>query len=201
MNNPISHWFRGRYEAFENGYSHVTHLYSGMSGVRRIKAFRHAGVIESAFLIDEMTVEIIADGCHLPASLLKLIYKIKGPDKIALITDSMRAAGMPEGDTIMGSLKNGQKVVVEDGVAKTMDRESFAGSVATADRLVRTMVTLGDVPLADAVRMMTATPASIIGIENNKGSLVAGKDADIVLFDNEIRIQLTMVGGNIVYSA
>lgn len=99
---------------------------------------RYAGVIESAFLIDGMTVEIIADGAHLPASLLKLIYKIKGPSVIALVTDSMRAAGMGEGESILGCLKDGQKVIVEDGVAKAPDSLSFAGSVATADRLVRT---------------------------------------------------------------
>jgi N-acetylglucosamine-6-phosphate deacetylase len=71
----------------------------------------------------------------------------------------MRAAGLPEGESILGSLKNGQKVIVEDGVAKLMDRTAFAGSVATADRLVQTMITLADVPLIDAVKMMTATPA------------------------------------------
>ena len=120
-------------EAFENGYSLVTHLYSGMSGVTRRKAFRYAGVIESAFIIDEIDVEIIADGIHLPPPLLKLVYKIKGADRTALITDAMRAAGMPPGESVLGSLRNGIKVIVEDGVAKLPDRESFAGSVATAD--------------------------------------------------------------------
>ena len=186
-------------EAFENGFTHITHLYSAMSGVRRINAYRYAGVIESAFLIDEMTVEIIADGCHLPESLLKLIYKIKGPDHIALVTDSMRAAGLPEGESILGSLKNGQKVIVEDGVAKLMDRTAFAGSVATADRLVQTMITLADVPLIDAVKMMTATPAKIIGVDRIKGSLAPGKDADIVMFDDNVHIEMTMIKGKIVY--
>lgn len=83
--------------AFENGYTLATHLYSGMSGVTRRNAYRYAGVIEAAFLIDAMDVEVIADGIHLPAPLLKLVYKIKGPDRIALITDAMRAAGMPGG--------------------------------------------------------------------------------------------------------
>jgi N-acetylglucosamine-6-phosphate deacetylase len=141
-------------EAFEKGYRHVTHLYSCMNGVVRRNAFRYAGLIESAYLMEEMTVEIIADGIHLPPPLLKLVYKIKGPDKVALITDAMRAAGMPPGESILGSLTNGLKVIVEDGVAKLPDRSSFAGSVATADRLVRNMVTLADVPLCDAVRMM-----------------------------------------------
>jgi N-acetylglucosamine-6-phosphate deacetylase len=185
-------------EAYENGYTLATHLYSAMSGVTRKNAFRYAGTIESAFLLD-MDVEIIADGVHLPAPLLKLIYKIKGPDRIALITDAMRAAGMPEGDSTLGSLKNGLKVIVEDGVAKLPDRTSFAGSVSTADRLVRNMVQMADVSLLDSVRMMTATPARIMGVDNKKGTLVAGKDADIVIFDENITVQTTIVQGRIIY--
>jgi N-acetylglucosamine-6-phosphate deacetylase len=187
-------------EAFENGYSLATHLYSGMSGVTRRNAFRYAGVIESAFIIDEMDVEIIADGIHLPAPLLKLIYKIKGAERIALITDAMRAAGMPEGESILGSLKNGLKVIVEDGVAKLPDKTSFAGSVATANRLVKNMVQLADVSLIDAVRMATFTPARIMGISDSKGSLIKGKDADIIIFDEAINIQATIVKGKIVYN-
>lgn len=186
-------------EAFENGFTHITHLYSTMSGVRRINAYRYAGVIESAFLIDEMTVEIIADGVHLPGSLLKLIYKIKGPSRIALVTDSMRAAGLPEGESVLGSLKNGMKVIVEDGVAKLPDRSAFAGSVATADRLVRTMVKLADVPLVEAVKMMTAVPAGIVGFSDAKGVIAPGKDADIVIFDEDINIKMTMIKGEIVH--
>src|SRR5690606_2776768 len=136
-------------KAVENGYTLSTHLYSGMSGVSRKKCFRYAGVIESSLLLDELDVEIIADGIHLPAPLLKLIYKVKGPDKIALITDAMRAAGMPPGDSILGNKNNGLKVIVEDEVAKLPDRSFFAGSVSTADRLVRTMVKVGDVSLLD----------------------------------------------------
>ncbi|MBD0299828.1 MAG: N-acetylglucosamine-6-phosphate deacetylase, partial [Nitrososphaera sp.] len=186
-------------EAFENGYTLATHLYSAMSGVTRRNAFRYAGVIESAFLLDEMDVEIIADGVHLPAPLLKLVYKIKGTDRIALITDAMRAAGIPEGESILGNLKNGLKVIVEDGVAKLPDRTSFAGSVATADRLVRTMVQMAGVPLTESVRMMTSTPARIMKVDKAKGSLIEGKDADIVLFDEDIDIKLTMIKGRIVY--
>jgi N-acetylglucosamine-6-phosphate deacetylase len=187
-------------EAFDNGYTLATHLYSGMSGVTRRNAFRYAGVVESAFLIDEMDVEVIADGVHLPAPLLKLIYKIKGADRIALITDAMRAAGMPPGESILGNLKNGLRVIVEDDVAKLPDRTAFAGSVATADRLVRNMVRLADVSLVDAVRMMTSTPARIAGVSEAKGALVPGKDADLVLFDSDIRVSTTIVGGEILYS-
>lgn len=186
--------------AYEAGYSLATHLYSAMSGVTRRNAFRYAGMIESAFLLD-MDVEIIADGVHLPPPLLKLVYKIKGADKTALITDAMRAAGMPEGPSTLGSLKNGLSVVVEDGVAKLPDRTAFAGSVATTNRLVRTMVQQADVPLLEAVRMASTTPARIMGVNNRKGSLATGKDADIVIFDDQISIHSTLVGGNLIYSA
>ncbi len=188
-------------EAFENGYTHVTHLYSGMTGVHRKNAYRYLGVIESAYLMDDMSVEMIADGCHLPPSLLQLIYKIKGPSKIALITDSLRGAGMPEGESISGSLKNGQKVIIEDGVAKLLDRSAFAGSVATTDRLVRTVVKQAGIPLIDAVKMMTITPAEIIGVNKEKGSLAIGKDADILIFDDDIHIKMTVIMGNPVYNS
>ncbi|MGV3504458.1 MAG: N-acetylglucosamine-6-phosphate deacetylase [Adhaeribacter sp.] len=188
-------------EAYENGFNLITHLYSAMSGVTRRNAFRYAGVIESAYLLDGMNVEIIADGVHLPPSLLKLVYKIKGADRIALITDAMRGAGMGPGESILGSLDDGLRVIIEDGVAKLPDRSAFAGSVATTDRLVHNMVTLAEVPLAEAVKMMSATPAAIMGVERSKGSLMKGKDADIVVFDAGINVETTIVGGKIVYSA
>lgn len=184
---------------FENGFTLATHFYSCMNGVVRKKAFRYAGVIEAAYLIDELDVEVIADAIHCPPPLLRLIYKIKGPDRTALITDSMRAAGMPEGPSILGSLDNGLEVIVEDGVAKLPDRSSFAGSVATADRLVRNMVFQAGVPLTDAIRMSSMTPARIMGIGDRKGSLVEGRDADIILFDDQIRVSMTITGGNIIY--
>ncbi|QKZ13278.1 N-acetylglucosamine-6-phosphate deacetylase [Spirosoma sp. KUDC1026] len=185
--------------AYENGYSLATHLYSAMSGVTRRNAFRYAGAIESALLLD-MDVELITDGIHLPAPLLRLVYKIKGADRIALITDAMRAAGMPEGESILGSLTNGLPVLVEDGVAKLPDRSSFAGSVATTNQLVRNMVQLADVPLLNAVRMASTTPARIMGVEGRKGSLMVGKDADLVIFDQDINIETTIVNGKIVYA-
>jgi N-acetylglucosamine-6-phosphate deacetylase len=185
--------------AVENGYSLATHLYSAMSGVTRRNAFRYAGVIESAFLIDEMDVEIIADGVHLPTPLLQLVYKIKGADKIALITDAMRGAGMPEGNSVLGNIHTGLKVIIEDGVAKLPDRSAFAGSVATTDRLVRNMVNMAGVSLLEAMKMITLTPARIMNVADKKGSIVVGKDADIVIFDDDINIEMTMVKGHIVY--
>ena len=117
-----------------------------------------------------------------------------------LITDAMRGAGMPDGESILGSLANGQKVIIEDGVAKMPDRSAFAGSVATTDRLVRTMIQLADTPLVDAVRMVTLTPARILHIDQTKGSIEAGKDADIVIFDNQINVINTISEGHVIYS-
>lgn len=185
-------------EAIENGFTHITHLYSAMSGVMRRNAFRYAGIIESAFLFDQLTVEIIADGVHLPASLLQLIYKQKGPSRIALVTDSMRAAGLGSGESILGSLKDGMKVIVEDDVAKLPDRSAFAGSVATADLLIRNMIQLAGVPLLHAIQMITSTPAQICKIDHRKGTLTPGKDADIVIFDEQISIQATIINGQII---
>jgi N-acetylglucosamine-6-phosphate deacetylase len=186
-------------KAYHQGFTLATHLYSGMSGVTRRNAYRYAGVVESAFIIDGMDVEIIADGAHLPAPLLQLIVKIKGPDRIALITDAIRAAGTNATETTLGSKEEELRAIVEDGVAKLPDRSSFAGSVATADRLIRTMITMANVSLPDAVKMMTATPARIANVDNYKGELVVGKDADIVLFDEDIAISTTIINGRIVY--
>jgi len=185
-------------DAFENGFHHMTHFYSGMSTVQRINAFRYAGVIEAGYCMDEMTVEIIADGKHLPADLLRMICKIKGPANIALVTDSMRGAGMPDGPSVLGNRDEGLRVIIEDGVAKLPDRTAFAGSVATADRLVRNMIRMADVPVTDAVRMMTSTPARIMGIRS-KGVLAPEKDADIVIFNEQVEIQTVITDGVVRY--
>lgn len=185
--------------AVDSGYRLATHLYSGMSGMTRRNAYRYAGTIESCLLLDAIDVEIIADGVHLPEPFLKLIHKVKGTSKTILITDAMRAAGMPAGDSILGSLKNGIEVIVEDGVAKLPDRSSFAGSVATADRLIRTMINQGGVSLVEAVQMMTVNPARVLGRDHEIGSIAVGKIADLVLFDENIQIQSAFVSGEIRY--
>lgn len=187
-------------EAIENGCHHMTHLYSGMSALVRIKSYRYPGLIESAWLFDEFTSEIIADGCHLPQSLLRHCYRTLGTNRLCLVTDSMRGAGATSGETLLGSLKAGQPCIIEDGVAKLPDRSAFAGSVATADRLVRNMKDLAGAPLTDAVKMMTMTPARIMGLKN-KGILAPGYDADIVLFDDDIHISRTICGGKTIYTA
>ena len=182
-------------EAYEQGCTHVTHLYSAMSTIVRKDGFRHSGVLESAYCIPDMTVEIIADGCHLPVELLEMVYRFKGPDKVALVCDSIRCAGQDVTESIIGSLENGNPVIVEDGVAKLPDRSAFAGSVATDDRLVRVMYKQVGVPLYDAVKMMTLTPARIAGLDATKGSIELGKDADLVCFDEDIQVLGAMVCG------
>jgi len=184
--------------AYENGVNLLTHFYSGMTTVKRVNAYRVAGTIEAGYLIDDMYVEIIADGCHLPKELLKLIYKIKGPDRVCLITDSMRAAGMPDGEYILGQKNDGVPCIKEDGVAKLLDRSAFAGSVATTDRLVRNMIDLAGAPIVDAVKMATLTPAKLLHIDNRKGSIAVGKDADILVFDENVNIHNIMVRGKLI---
>ena len=181
--------------AYENGMAALTHFYSAMTGVKRVNAYRTAGAVEAGYLLDDLYVEVIADGRHLPGELLQLIYKVKGADRICLVTDSMRAAGMPDGESVLGSRKDGLNVIVEDGVAKLCDRSAFAGSVATADRLVRTMYRMTDAPLYEVVKMMTLTPARLMKMDTETGSIAAGKMADLVVFDEEIRIGKVMTRG------
>jgi N-acetylglucosamine-6-phosphate deacetylase len=176
-------------EAIRHGYTHITHLYSCTSSIVRKGGFRILGVTESAYCFDELTVELIADGCHLPPELIAMIVKCKGVDKIALVTDSLRPAGLDVTETKIGSEEDGRSVIIEDGVAKLPDRSAFAGSIATADRLVRTVWKKAGVPLADAVRMMSENPARIMKIDGRKGRLLPGKDADIVLFDEDVQVR------------
>lgn len=185
-------------DAYENGVSILTHFYSAMSTVTRRNAYRIGGVVEAGYLIDDLSVEVIADGRHLPEELLKLIYKVKGSDKICLVTDSMRAAGMPDGEYVLGNRDNGMKVIVEEGVAKLTDRSAFAGSVATADRLIRTFRSFTGAPLHEVIKMMTYNPAKVMGIDNKTGSIAVGKDADLILFDEHIQIKDIILRGSLV---
>ena len=171
-------------KAMEHGCKLVTHLYSCTSTITRDHGFRRLGVIECAYLFDDIFVEIICDGKHLPPELIKLIYKLKGSDKIALITDSIPIAGT---DCTHGSLV-GTEFIIEDGVAKLKDRSAFAGSIATADRLVRVAVFEAGIPLLEAVKMITKIPAEIMHLDN-KGKIAPGFDADIIAFDDNINIK------------
>lgn len=175
-------------QAVRDGYTMATHLYSGMSTIIRENGMRRPGVLEAAMLMDELDVEVIGDGMHLPASLLKLIVKTKGMDRIILVTDAMRAAGLPAGYYKLGSLKEGQTVWSDGHIARMPDGISFAGSVATADRLIRVMRDEAGVPLWQAVNMMTRNPARALG-ETEIGVLEPGKKADLVCFDEQIHVE------------
>ena len=168
--------------AVDNGCKLITHLYSCTSTITRNHGFRSLGVIETAFLMDELYVEIIADGKHLPPELIEMIVKIKGTDKVALITDSLEIAGT----NIKYGTMSGTDFIVEDDVCKLRDRSAFAGSIATADMLIRTLVYQCGYSIPIAVKMMTEVPAELLKI--NKGSLQKGKDADIIVFDDNINI-------------
>lgn len=182
--------------AVAHGCSLVTHLYSAMSTLRRRGAYRYLGLVESAYLIDALSVEIIADGKHLPPELLRLILKEKDNDAISLITDAMRGAGQPDGTIArLGSLARGQDAIVRDGVAFVMDGSCFAGSVCTADRCVRTIWRQADVPLHRAVAMMTQNPARVLGLDGRKGALRPGFDADLCVFGEDVAIEDVFVAG------
>lgn len=181
--------------AMLHGFRDVTHLYSGCSMMWRKNSYRTAGVVEAGLYFDDLTAQVICDGKHLPASLLRLIYKCKGADRIALITDALETAGldMEEGTLIRQS--NGMDMVYDDGVMKLPDKQSFAGSIATTDRLVRNMIRLGGAPIHEAVVMASRTPARIIGADKHKGTLAPGMDADILLFDEDIHISRVIAMG------
>ena len=187
-------------EAIGNGYRDVTHIYSGCSTVIRRNGYRIAGVVEAGLERDEFSVQVIADLKHLPPALLKLIYKCKGSDRISLITDGLEyaASDIPEGTVCRQ--ENGVEAIYEDGVMKLPDRTAFAGSVATCNRLVRNMYRHADVPLLDAVKMATATPAARIGEGSRKGTVAVGYDADLILFDDNIDVKMAMVGGKCIFN-
>ena len=183
-------------KAYENGYHHLTHFYCGMSTIHREKGYRILGVVESAYLLDDMHVELICDGIHLPPELLQMIFRLIDHGHITLVTDSMRAAGMPEGPTVLGSLKYNFQCIAEDGVAKVLDRSCFAGSTATADRMIRVLVKKLHMPVWEAVQYMSRNPAKLYGIYDRTGSIKAGKAADLLIFDDDINIKNVFVDGN-----
>jgi len=172
---------------YDKGCKMMTHFYSGMSMLTRRDGFRILGAVESGYLLDDMTVEVIADGRHLPPELLKLIYKVKGAEHICLVTDAIRVAGMEGLSGIVPSGKHDEQILIEDGVAKMLDKKNFAGSIATTDRLVRTMHKSVGIDIINSVKMVTETPAKIMGLFN-KGKLKEGYDADFVIFNDNVEV-------------
>lgn len=175
--------------AHQAGFSHATHFYNAMTVTHNRNAFKHEGTVESIFLFDDITVEVIADGIHVPPAILKLIHKIKGPERTALVTDALACTDSEN------SRAYDPRVIIENGVGMLADHSALAGSVATMDRLIKTMVTQAEIPLYDALIMAAQTPATIIGANNRKGSLQPGKDADIILLDNDINLQAVFAMG------
>lgn len=183
-------------EAFENGFSHITHLYSATPTVRKINQVVKAGVIEATYLNDDVTVELIADGKHAAVDALKLAVKIKGTENVALVSDALRPAGEDVTESWLGEKTPENRVIIEDGVAKLPDRSSFAGSIATAAMLLERAVEHYGLAVEDAVKMLTETPARIMGL-SDRGVIKDGMRADIVVFDNNLKICNVVVGGTV----
>ncbi len=181
--------------AIDKGCKLATHLYSGMNCVTRRNLLRNLGAVETTFLEDDVYAEIICDGIHLPVELLRLIIKIKGTDKLCMITDSMRAADMPEGDYQLGAKGDGLECTVKNGVAYLRDMTAFAGSVATTDRLVRVMHKDVGMPLVECIKMMCKNPATVMKIDSDRGQLKEGYFADIVFFDKDINVKKVIIEG------
>ncbi len=179
-------------KAFDAGYTHATHFYNAMTVAHNEREFKREGTVESVYAIPQMTVEMIADGIHVPPAILRMIYLVKGVERTALITDALACSASDS------SYVFDPRVIIEDGVCKLSDRSALAGSIATMDRLIRTVVKTAGIPFADAVRMSSETPAAIMGIESRKGSLIPGKDADICIYDDDCELRFVMQCGRIV---
>ncbi len=178
--------------AWDCGFRHATHFYNAMTGFHNVREFKHEGTVESVYTFPEMTVEMIADGIHVPPTILRMIYMVKGVERTALITDAL-ACSASDSDTAFDP-----RVILEDGVCKLADRSALAGSIATMDRLVRTCVEQAGIPLEDAVRMSSETPARIMGVLDRKGTIEPGKDADVCIYDSAIQLQAVIQQGRVV---
>lgn len=191
----------GTYEdvlrCYEHGATWLTHFFSSMSTITRKDGFRVPGVIEAGYYLEGLNIEVIADGCHIPPMLLSMLCKIKGTSHMVLVTDAIRGMGKPEGTSWQNAEGADQRCVIIDGVAKLPALGCFAGSVASSDRLVRTMVKHVGLPVPEAVSMLTKNPADMLGL-TGKGQLKEGFDADIVLLDENITTKAVILGGTII---
>lgn len=174
--------------AVRAGFTSVTHLYSATSGFQKIDQKVHIGVTQAGYGIDELYVELIADGCHVPKELLRLVYRLKGADKICLVTDAMRAAGTNVTESFLGEICTENRVIIDDGVAKLPDKSSFAGSIATMDKAFRFAVCDVGLPIEDVSKMMSLNQAKLMKIDRKKGSIAKGKDADFVVLDDGFNV-------------
>lgn len=186
-------------EAYDWGFSHVTHFYNACTTFHKVDGIVHSGIVEATYLRDDVTIELIGDGRHIPKESMLLALRIKGPDNIALITDAMRAAGVDCQTSVLGARTTGVPVVIKDDVAQLTDLSSYAGSIATMDRCLRTAFRDYGIPLWQVSRMLSLTPARLCGVQHRKGSLEAGKDADVVIMDRELRVQRVYARGSLGY--
>ena len=175
-------------EAFDAGFTHVSQLYNAMPGFHKRGEYKYEGTVESVFLLDDMSVEVTADGRHLPATILRLVYKLKGVENMSLVTNALKYACYDK------PVLDDPDFIIEDEVVKLKDHSSLAGSIATMDKVVRVAVAAG-IPFVDALRMATETPAKVMGCFDRAGSLEEGKDADIVLMDKDLQITGVWSGG------
>lgn len=178
--------------AYDAGYTHATHFYNAMTLAHNVREFKHEGTVESVYAIPDMTVEMITDGIHVPPTILKIIYLVKGVERTALITDALACSASDS------TVAFDPRVIIEDGVCKLSDRSALAGSIATMDRLVKTAVQIAGIPFFDAIRMSSETPARIMHIDNRKGSLIPGKDADIVFYDDNCDLRKVIQNGKVI---
>jgi N-acetylglucosamine-6-phosphate deacetylase len=185
--------------ALDWGVSHVDHLFCAMSDRARLRQSQtypmRGGVMEATLYFDALTTEVIADGKHLCPELLKLAYKIKGPDRLALVTDSNRALDMPDGTYLFGPRDGGEPIVRKDGVGIMPDGASLASGVVGMDECVRVFHRLTGAPLVETIRMASLTPARIAGHDKDVGSIAVGKRADLVVLDGDLNVRQVMIDG------
>lgn len=187
--------------AVGSGMSHCTHIYCAMSTLHKTDAQRKCGLCEYAMTHQDVTAEMIADNHHVPPLLAQMIYKCKGPDHLCVVSDAISPAGLPESDSLylLGTGDNATKVFVEDGVALVEDKSCYAGSVQALDQMVANLVKDCNISLVDAVRMASLTPAEVIGIDNEYGSICVGKKADLCFMDKDLSVLQTVISGKISY--
>jgi N-acetylglucosamine-6-phosphate deacetylase len=181
------------------GVRHVDHLFCAMSDRARLRQTQtypmRGGVLEATLFFDDLTTEVIADGKHLQRELLLLAYKVKGPDRLALVTDCNRALDMPDGPYVFGPLDGGEPILRRDGVGVMPDGSALASGVVGMDHCLRSFHRLTGVPLVEAVRMATLTPARIAGRDGEIGSIAVGKRADLVVLDEELQVREVYLDG------